>query len=425
MSKRSFHDFSTTTSNARYLSVLDHANSLLKAAKSLKRDLERLGEHGDSSSYEKITAALKQHNVAILPATQALAQDEMADVSDASEGKHKVRKLDKHQDTSKDSQQSGLPVPQLAFLTKWTLDDIPAANVLPPLPPVMDPVLEVASRTHSGVASGLGDMHYEKLEWIGDAYLYLVSSLFIYQTFPDLTTGRCSQLRERLIKNEALSEFTLQYGLEKKARLPHEFDIGRQTHGGGASTASNREKKKVLGDLMEAYAAAAILGDADGLSRVVAWLKPIWATVLRREISDEYKNPTIQKFTHAIPNEDYRDTNNSAQSTPKLLNPKVALSRIIGTKGVNITYRDEGKPTADANSGLPWYTVGAYYSGLGERDVKLGFGSGLSKKEAGANAASRALENKKLIKRLTKLKDEYLALLPKPQAPLEKTAAAP
>lgn len=77
MSKRSFQEFSTITSNSRYTSVLEHADNLLKAAQSLKQDLERLGNHDDSPSHEKILSVLKYHNAQVLPAAQALSQNEV------------------------------------------------------------------------------------------------------------------------------------------------------------------------------------------------------------------------------------------------------------------------------------------------------------------------------------------------------------
>ncbi len=77
MSKRSFEEFSTLASSSRYLAVLDHADSLLKAAQSLKQDLERLGKYSDSPLHEKILLALKQHNAQIHPAVQALSRDEV------------------------------------------------------------------------------------------------------------------------------------------------------------------------------------------------------------------------------------------------------------------------------------------------------------------------------------------------------------
>ncbi|KAI1165888.1 ribonuclease III domain-containing protein [Nemania serpens] len=382
MSKRSFEEFSTITSSCRHTSALDHADNLLKAAQSLKQDLEQLR----SPSHEKILSTLKRHNALILPAAQALCQDETTSMSKAPESSHKIQRVHQERTPSESRPQTGLWIPNPESLTKWTPQDVPGIDVLPPLPPVLDPILEVAARTHAGIANGLKEMDYERLEFIGDAYLYLISSAFIYQTFPALSPGRCSQLRERLVKNETLSEFTVQYNLDRRARLPTEYQPGgRPSQTGAGTSASKKERKKILGDLFEAYTAAVILGDSDGLSRVIPWLKSIWGTTLKREIQDEYKKPN--------------------------LGPKETLKLIVGAKGVLISYRDEGKPKLDKNSGLPWMTVGVYYDGLGESNLCLGYGSGLSKKEAGNKAAVKALENKKLIKRLQKLKEDVNAAL--------------
>ncbi|KAJ2996952.1 hypothetical protein NUW58_g804 [Xylaria curta] len=412
MSKRSFEEFSTISSDSRYLSVLNHADALLKAAQSLKQDLERLGNHSDSLSHEKILSTLKRHNAQILPAAQALSGDGTDTLSEAPGSSPKTQKVDQHWGPSHSRPQSGLSIPHPALLTKWTPQEVPNSDVLPPLPPVLDPILEKGCRTHAGIGRGLGEMDYERLEWIGDAYLYLISSSFIYQTFPNLPAGRCSQLRERLIKNETLSDFTLRYNLDKRARLPTEFQPGgRPSQSGAGSSASKKERKKILGDLLEAYAAAAILGDADGLTRVIPWLKIIWGTTLKQEIKNEYKKPIALGYSHPVNSEEGRHKNSSTQPIPDNLPPKMILSQAIGAKGVTISYRDTGKPKTDKNTGLLWFTVGVYYDGLGETNLSLGYGGGVSKKEAGSNAALKALENKKLIKRLQKLRDDMNAVL--------------
>lgn len=326
-------------------------------------------------------------------------------MSKAPESSHKIQRVHQERTPSESRPQTGLWIPNPESLTKWTPQDVPGIDVLPPLPPVLDPILEVAARTHAGIANGLKEMDYERLEFIGDAYLYLISSAFIYQTFPALSPGRCSQLRERLVKNETLSEFTVQYNLDRRARLPTEYQPGgRPSQTGAGTSASKKERKKILGDLFEAYTAAVILGDSDGLSRVIPWLKSIWGTTLKREIQDEYKKPVTQEYHNTNNGEGYSDSH-------KNLGPKETLKLIVGAKGVLISYRDEGKPKLDKNSGLPWMTVGVYYDGLGESNLCLGYGSGLSKKEAGNKAAVKALENKKLIKRLQKLKEDVNAAL--------------
>lgn len=298
-----------------------------------------------------------------------------------------------------------LAIPPPSSLTRWTPQDIPSHGVLP-LPPVMDPRLEQAALTHAGMVAKPTDMSYERLEWIGDAYLYLISSAFIFQTFPRMTPiGRSAQLREKLVKNETLSSYTLRYHLNERSRFPAEFNL----HGrAGGSQASEKEKKKVLGDIFEAYVAAAILGDPDGLSRVVPWLKSLWSTTISKEIRDEHR---AQAAKTAKPPDNSNGDDSGAQPSDQDLNPKVLLAKRICSKEAKVVYEDMGEPKKAKDSGLPLYTVGAFLNGWGETHLLLGHGSGLSKKDAGAKAAQRALENKKLIKKFETIKADFHAAL--------------
>lgn len=300
-----------------------------------------------------------------------------------------------------------LVVPHPASLTRWTPQDIPSDG-LPPLPPALNPVLEQAALTHSGMVARPNDMSYERLEWIGDAYLYLISSAFIFQTFPNLVTGRSAQLREKLVKNETLATYTLQYHLNERTKFPAEFDLHGRV---GGSQASQKAKKKVLGDVFEAYVAAVILGDPSGLSRVVSWLKGLWSILISKEIRDEHKHiPATRSIEPTETNTDNGNDNRTG-SNGQELNPKVVLARTIGGKGVKISYEDMGEPKKAKDSGLPLYTVGVFLDGWGETHLQLGHGSGLSKKEAGAKAAQRALHNKKLISKFEAKRLDFQAAL--------------
>ncbi|KAI5919004.1 ribonuclease III domain-containing protein [Camillea tinctor] len=393
MLKRSFEDFSA--GNISSLSdALQHADELLRAAQALKQDLENLG--GDAEPSGKIAAILQGHREKILPATRALMPDQKSKQENRSQKSLKLG--DSHYTAN------GLPeavsVPSLESLTRWTMHDISRSG-LPPLVPVLNPVLEQAAFTHSGMATKHTDMSYERLEWIGDAYIYLLSSAYIFQTFPNLSAGRCSQLRERIVKNETLSDYTIKYGMETRIRYPHGFDV---PGGKGGNSANHKSRRKVLGDIFEAYVAAAILGDPSGLSRVAPWLKTLWSANLKDEIRKEYTDRPVIAQAPTVQGRDGTDTTPNQQD----LNPKVMLLKAIGTKGVKISYKDLGPPKRERNSGLPWYTVGVVYDGLGESNLDLGFGSGLSKKEAGANAATQAMKNKKLMTRLQKRKEDVV-----------------
>ncbi|KAI1210545.1 ribonuclease III [Annulohypoxylon truncatum] len=397
MSKRSYTDFASKDATS-VSQILEHAEDLLRAAKALKKELDTFRDVPEVN--DQIISVLQRHNKKILPSAQSLTQDETNAINQHEPGSHKIQKLDGDGGTSGNAP-TALIIPPPVLLTRWTPDDIPSSG-LPPLPPILDPALEQAALTHSGMTTRPTDMSYERLEWIGDAYLYLMSTSFIYQTFPNLSPGRCSQLRERLIKNGTLSNYTVQYGINKRTRFPAEFDL----HGRiGGSQASHNAKKKVLGDVFESYVAAAILGDSEGLSRVSLWIKSLWSTTIAQEIREECRG-------QSRPTHDYSKTENNDDSqkpAKRDLNPKVQLSQIIGAKGVKISYNDVGGPKMDKASGkLPWYTVGVFFDGFGEKNLQLGIGGALSKKEAGANAALAALENKSLIKRLRKKKEESL-----------------
>ncbi|KAI0843775.1 ribonuclease III [Hypoxylon sp. FL0890] len=397
MSKRSLSEL-TSRDVISVSHILEHAEDLLKAAEALKKELETLRDNPELN--DQIALVLKRHNKEILPAAELLAQDETSAVGQYESTSRKIQKLSDGK--SPGDAPPSLRIPPPGSLTRWTPGDIPSSG-LPPLPPVLNPVLEQAALTHSGMTAKPTDMSYERLEWIGDAYIYLMSTAFIYQTFTTLSAGRCSQLRERLVKNETLSNYTVQYGINKRTRFPPEFDL----HGRiGGSQASQNAKKKVLGDVFESYVAAAILGDPEGLARVSPWLKSLWSITLAHEIRAESRaQPSlIQDYS----NQDGGGDDNQ-KSAKQDLNPKVILSQVIGAKGVKISYNDVGEPKKDKHTGkLPWYTVGVFFDGFGERNLQLGLGSAFSKKEAGANAARAALVNKSLIKRLQKKKEESL-----------------
>jgi ribonuclease-3 len=270
-------------------------------------------------------------------------------------------------------------VPPPLSLTPWISASIPTS--LPALPSIKSPALEAATFTHSGVTSNAGALSYERLEWVGDAYLYLISTLLISSTFTSHLPGKCAQIRELLVKNETLASYARKYGFEKRARLPLEFL--EDNHKG--YRAKEAEKVKVMGDIFEAYVAAVVLSDPEqGVDRVSSWLKSLWAQTISKQIKDQER---LNEKAKGIPAGDF-----SAN-----LNPKDLLSRTIGAKGVKLTYRDAGPETKDPTTGFPLFTIGVYLDGWGEHDKQLGIGKALGKKDAGMKAAEMVLVNKKLM----------------------------
>ncbi|KAH7413365.1 ribonuclease III domain-containing protein [Cadophora sp. MPI-SDFR-AT-0126] len=272
-------------------------------------------------------------------------------------------------------------------LTPWKSSTIP--TTLPPPPKILDPTLEKSAFTHVACGSGsIFDLSYERLEWIGDAYIELISTLLISQTFPFLLPGKSSQIRESLVKNATLADFSRKYGFDNRLQLPEaNFDV------------KDADKVKILGDVFEAYVAAVILSDpADGVSRVSQWLKDIWGMILAKDIINEerksvtFDSPLWRLRGSAQPVQDVMST----EKAP--LNPKDALQQMIGSKGVKFSYNDIAPPKKDPKTKLPLFTVGVFLDGYGEKDKMLGTGKASGKKEAGFKAAEMAMANKKAMK---------------------------
>lgn len=248
-------------------------------------------------------------------------------------------------------------------------------NTLPELPPILDELLADVPFTHQGVLGGrttseVINMSYDRLEFVGDAYIELIATRLIFPRFPDLPAGRLSQKRESLVKNESLAEFSLAYGFDKRVNLPKSYFQGQE---------QNKLWTKTMGDVFEAYVAAVILSDpVNGFAVAEAWLTELW-------------EPKLCMPDHI-----------AAWDS----NAKVQLaSRIMG-KGIKIQYRDEAQPNVIRKEGKVVFQVGAYLTGWGWEDMHLGSGTGLNKNEAGSKAATQALANP-LTEKIEAVKREF------------------
>ncbi len=293
-------------------------------------------------------------------------------------------------------------------VTPWKSSMIPTD--LPPLPQVLDPTLEASAFIHTSLGAGnVTDLNYERLEWVGDIYLELAATLLISQTFPSWTPGKCSQLRERLVKNITLSGFARQYGFDKRFRGAEDV----------LAMAKSRDREhmytKLLGDLFEAYFAAVILSDpTNGVKRAVEWVKDLWGMIVAKEIIQEERNglkidnPMWKLRGNEQPVQDV-----IVKSADLPLPPKIRLQKMICSRGIKLTYKDIAPEGKDPTNNLALFTVGVFLEGWGEKNKMLGSGKANGKKEAGAKAAEMALANKQLMKLYAekkKLHDAQMAL---------------
>lgn len=284
---------------------------------------------------------------------------------------------------------SNVGIPSMAYVTAWRSSEV--AQQLPPPPAINDKKLEELVFTHPGFVPGSSpDKQYERLEWLGDAYLELIATALIDKTFLTLPSGRCSQIRERLIRNTTLAAFFREYGFETRAKLPTDFKDGRLP---GRGSSSDKDLVKTQADMFEAYVAAIILSDPiHGVETVISWLKALWSRSLYDDIKKAEQTQPMLK-TDSI----------TAKRTPK-----EELSARIVVKGIIIRYEKTNSNKRDRHLGQELFSVAAYLDGWGETNKFLGVGSALNVKEAGQKAATEALQNKKLLKVFEQKKKAFM-----------------
>jgi ribonuclease-3 len=125
-----------------------------------------------------------------------------------------------------------------------------------------DPMLLTTALTHRSFiyeASGAGQSSNERLEFLGDSILALISADFLYRTFPHLAEGELTDVRAVLVRTETLAKFARDINLGKYLRMGR----GEQHTGGG---------QRVLASAFEAVLGAIYLDQ--GLTTVQQFLAP-------------------------------------------------------------------------------------------------------------------------------------------------------
>lgn len=235
---------------------------------------------------------------------------------------------------------------------------------LPILPPILDGTLRKAVFMHPGLSNNI-EGTYDRLEILGDAYIELIATKLVWSRFQEISSGRISQIRELLVKNETLSEYATKYGLDSRASVPQGY------------LDQPKRWTKTKGDIFEAYVAGVILSHPiDGFRMAEEWLTQLWLPKLQ--------DLGVQKSG---------------------LQAKEALAKRIMGKGVKLNYIDE-QPPVSLRGGMQTFFIGVYLTGWGWDKKHLGSGQGRNKAIAGDEAAKQALLNEPLIDRVASIKIE-------------------
>ena len=85
----------------------------------------------------------------------------------------------------------------------------------------------------------------ERLEFLGDAVVYLLAAAFLYRRFPGQSEGDLTSLRAALVKGETLARFAIELGLPSRLRLSR-----------GEEQAGARHRVPILASAFEAVVGA-------------------------------------------------------------------------------------------------------------------------------------------------------------------------
>lgn len=293
-----------------------------------------------------------------------------------------------------------------------SVDGLVFTNGIPDLPPLSKALASAPFKHKSTLTAydrtdGASDLSYERLEFLGDAYLELFASRLIFSRYSHLPAGRMSQLRELLVKNETLAEYALLYGFEQKVEILDVQTLKNDAHG-----KKNKGFNKILGDVFEAYVAAVVMGGGDdvGSKRAEAWLTALWSVKLVEQQgrddtlrppptflangSAEHLAPPYTNGPHAV--QDHQEPSSTYSATAKS-----DLQRRIGAPEVKLQYEPylASQELKGTQLGQTRHFVALYLTGYGYERKFLGQGEGKSKAEAGCRAAMEAMhgQNKRLI----------------------------
>ena len=90
--------------------------------------------------------------------------------------------------------------------------------------------------------------NYERLEFLGDAVLELLSSQFFFETYPDMSEGEMTRLRSSMVCEPAL------------AFCARDLDLGKYILlGKGEEATGGRKRDSIISDVMEAVIGAIYL----------------------------------------------------------------------------------------------------------------------------------------------------------------------
>ncbi len=139
--------------------------------------------------------------------------------------------------------------------------------------------LALTHRSYIYETSGAGQSSNERLEFLGDSILALISADFLYRTFPDLSEGELTDVRAVLVRTETLANFAREINLGTFLLMGK----GEQNSGGG---------QRVQASAFEAVLGAIYLDQGLEATRLflLPRLEPLAQTIVTKRLFKDSKS---------------------------------------------------------------------------------------------------------------------------------------
>jgi ribonuclease-3 len=189
----------------------------------------------------------------------------------------------------------------------------------------------------------VGQVSNERLEFLGDAVLNLLTAAWLYHTFPERSEGEMTALRAALVKTATLARFANELRLGQYVRISR-----------GEEVSAARERPALLADLFEALLGAIYLDQ--GIEAAEQFVHPF----LQRE---------VERIQTGQADTDYRTRLQELMQARHGITPRYQIVEVAGPDHCR------------------QFTVEVLVE-----DRQMGVGSGSSKQNASQDAARAALQ---------------------------------
>jgi ribonuclease-3 len=200
-----------------------------------------------------------------------------------------------------------------------------------------------SSYTHELKCKKIDSRCNERLEFLGDAVLSIVTSEYLFVKYADLPEGDLTHMRAALVQSMSLAKYARTIGLGQYLYV-------------GNGEEKNRDQQSILEDAFEALLAAIYLDAGEnGLNEIRRFLLPI--------IQNELKENDLRVF--------HTDAKTELQQLTQVSDGAIPVYRVVGESGPDHQKTFEVEVMLNSNV--------------------IGHGKGRSKREAEQNAAREAL----------------------------------